>query len=668
MHHRQPFALTVALAITCFVAVAFCQTALAATSAATSAPASSVTREPNGDYRVILRSPRSTGLATEAAPTVSENEVLTECTLWSNEPSTNECLNPSSPELVGYGKAPKSAVGRGKEKTPVGTFRFLKYYELSEEELPVGSQVLEATQTEYLNSATKKKAPIPVGLYAVTSPWTMKASWEKASGTTAWTTSGGDYTGTSAVIDPSLGEKSGTVSWNVKQLVQEWANRSTIAPGRLDYGFMLADSEYPTTVENVLSFDNKPGKEGYLEYYAEPDTTPPTVPQRFDAMLEPTSGQTTVSWEGSTDPPFPDGYPGSGVASYNYRYETSGGTWSSWASTSSPSFVLSNTTSGEQISVEVDAVDNAKNVSRIAAGTLTSTGPTLTPEHPGSSLPGEAGEVYMVPEPEEYESFDARLLSSNSAAPAAEPAASGTYTEKPCATSEACGTFNGPAAAVYGERWSFAGVTEGGKTPDEIGQAEYERHDRSFGFFGGHEGGDCTNFASAALHAGGMQYMRSHGDDNPNGDNTTKADSEEYLKGEGAWWSYYIEYPFEGTNILVRSYEVTRTFVRAGELYEHLVQFGLGRVVHNTEYVKPGDLVFYDLDGTSMEPEQIDHTQVVIHASHSYIYVAQHSSGYIHSLNYVIEKVTKEKGALHQHWNFTIVEPDHTEADIPLSN
>jgi hypothetical protein len=277
-YHRRRVKIGIAcLAMTCATALCLCQLTYAASAATT--PDSTVSPQANGTYRVIVRAPRSSGATDALTPAISEDELLTECTLWSNEPNTNECLNPTSPELVGYGKVPTSAVGRGKEQTPVGTYRFLKYYELDQEDLPLGSQVLEATQTEYLNSATKKKAPIPVGLYGITAPWTMKTSWDDASGTTPWRTPGGEFDDAGAVVDPSVGAAKGTLSWNVKQLVQEWANRESIAPGRTDDGFIMADAESPTTVEDVLSFDNKPGKEGYLEYLAEPDVTPPTKPE-----------------------------------------------------------------------------------------------------------------------------------------------------------------------------------------------------------------------------------------------------------------------------------------------------------------------------------------------------------------------------------------------------
>jgi hypothetical protein len=74
--------------------------------------------------------------------------------------------------------------------------------------------------------------------------------------------------------------------------------------------------------------------------------------------------------------------------------------------------------------------------------------------------------------------------------------------------------------------------------------------------------------------------------------------------------------------------------------------------------------VFYDLEGPSLEASRIDHTQIVTRVSHTTVIVAQHCLGYEHSLGYIIQKVDDEKGAEHTNWNFTIVEPGHTAANI----
>lgn len=637
-----------------------------------STPRTKVYRESNGDYRIYAyqksQAKMESGVSPESQKS-NEEEPDSGCTLWSNEPTTNECLNINSPELIGFGKPPANAVGRGKEETPTGTFHYLQWYEFSEEELPVGSHVVEATDSEYINSSTNAKHPIPVGLYGVVNEWNMGTTWDNASGSKAWWSPGSDYNLSSAVVVNEVGAKKGWVSWNIDSLVQEWANRGVIAPGRSDDGFVMADAESQTTVENVLSIDNKPEQEGYIEMLAEPDKTPPTKPQNFDAMFNAETGQSTITWEASSDPPFPDGYRGSGVASYSYRYKLGSGAWSSWTSTPSPAFVIGSTTNGEQISIEVDAIDNAKNVGPIATTTLTTTGPTLTPENPGGTLAEESGEVYMVPEPLEYENFAMNAMMGRGPTEKS-PTDSGVkpdtaYSEKLCPTNEPCGKYDAPAAAAYAERWSLQGpgkITNGELRVEE----ENAQHDYNFGFFGGGEGGDCTNFASAALHAGGMQYMRSHGDSNPDGnaEYTKKAADEEFLKGEGSWWSYFTDYPYGGTNIRQRSYEVTESFVRAYKLYPHLLEYGLARTVKNGEYVRPGDIVFYDLEGPSLEAKYLDHAQTVIKTSHKTVIVAQHSAGYEHSLGYIFAKLDKEKGAEHQKWDFTIIEPIHTAANI----
>jgi hypothetical protein len=352
------------------------------------------------------------------------------------------------------------------------------------------------------------------------------------------------------------------------------------------------------TGEDVLSFENKPEKEGYMEYRVEPDVTPPTKPEGFYGSFEEASGQTFITWNPSSDPPFPDGYHGSGVASYTYRYQLNGGVWTSWQSTTTPGFTIASTTVGEKIGLEIKSVDLAKNESPTVGVTLIAEVSKLTAENIGETAPGEKGEAPLYPEPEEEGSAavraDAEPVGPTKLAvkPDSEP-----YKEYLCGSGASpCGKYNGVNASAYAQRWLNA---------NQNVEESYEHRNRAYGYYGGN-GGDCTNFVSQALKAGGMEYMRAHGDNNPNGFETpTLYPEETFLKGEGSWWSYYEPLP------IAYDYTPTESFVRAHVLYEHMLDTGLGRDLKGHEQVKPGDIVFFDLEHYSLAPSEIDHSELI---------------------------------------------------------
>jgi hypothetical protein len=119
-------------------------------------------------------------------------------------------------------------------------------------------------------------------------------------------------------------------------------------------------------------------------------------------LLEGPGGRTVVTWEGPIYPPVPNYYPGpngSGVRGYAYRYRLNGGPFSAWRRAAKPEFALRGTRKGEQIAVEVRAYDEAGRASALVHASLRSEGPTLTPEHPGTTEPGETGEAPLYPEP-----------------------------------------------------------------------------------------------------------------------------------------------------------------------------------------------------------------------------------------------------------------------------
>ena len=127
-----------------------------------------------------------------------------------------------------------------------------------------------------------------------------------------------------------------------------------------------------------------------------------TKPLWLDAMFEGEGGRSTVSWIGPIYPPAPREYPGtdgSGVAGYRYRYRIGDGSWTGWQKTKKPGFLLLHTHKGEKIDLYVQPIDDAGVPREPASAILTVAGPTLTPDNPGGSEPGEYGRAELEPEP-----------------------------------------------------------------------------------------------------------------------------------------------------------------------------------------------------------------------------------------------------------------------------
>jgi hypothetical protein len=127
-----------------------------------------------------------------------------------------------------------------------------------------------------------------------------------------------------------------------------------------------------------------------------------TKPLQLDAMFEGEGGRTTVSWIGPIYPPAPREYPGtdgSGVVGYRYRYRIGDGRWTAIHMTKKPGFVLTHMHEGQRIDLYVEPIDDAGRPRKSASAILTVAGPTLTPDNPGGSEPGEYGKAELEPEP-----------------------------------------------------------------------------------------------------------------------------------------------------------------------------------------------------------------------------------------------------------------------------
>ncbi len=373
-----------------------------------------------------------------------------------------------------------------------------------------------------------------------------------------------------------------------------------------------------------------------------PDLTPPSAPNHFSAIYDAEEAEAEVSWEPSSDPPFSDGHPGSGIAGYAYRYRLEAGEWSQWQPSLGPAFGVSGASENEVIAVQGIAKDRAGNTSPLRFAKVIAQPGVLTPEEVGEEDANETGQAPLDPEPAEN-AFD--LASS----PIVQKDA---YEEFLCDPNPSpCGKYNGRDAAAYAVRWNLLNTTN-----DEARQL----HNQQYGYFGGN-GGDCTNFASQALKAGGMKYMRAHGRNSP--DATEPSASGEFEKGQGSWWSYFQETPLMGgSGYLQRTFEGTESFTHADVLYEHLLDYGLGRVLGPEEVVRPGDLVFYNLVGLDLSA--MDHSQIVVGVTPNKIWVSQHSPGYRHTLRYVLRKNNTPDHKLFTDWTYRILRPIHTAANI----
>ncbi len=274
----------------------------------------------------------------------------------------------------------------------------------------------------------------------------------------------------------------------------------------------------------------------------------------------------------------------------------------------SPSLEVNWEDVGGTIRVEATVSTKSRSLSALSASTAVVTEDGEACGGPGElvcpgeeeSVPGEEGEATMYPEPEGPEEGESNALIQRFNL----PFDSTTYSETLCTKGGPCGKYKGTVAAQYAERWALAGLSE--EEIDEDANREYD-------YFGGN-GGDCTNFVSQALHAGGLRFMRAHGRNGPNGGGLgqEEMDEETFLQGRGAWWSYYEIVPLEASESLGPSYEFTPAWVRAHDLYKHVLEYGLARIVGSHEVARPGDIVFYDLYNPSLAAENFDHVQMVV--------------------------------------------------------
>jgi hypothetical protein len=384
------------------------------------------------------------------------------------------------------------------------------------------------------------------------------------------------------------------------------------------------------------------------EQEVRPDVTPPTSPKGFSAILEDEeSGDATLSWNTSSDPAFPDGYPGTGVAEYVYRYHSEGKTWTEWLSTGGPIAEVPEVSEGQKITVEATAFDGAGNQSPVVISTVEATPTMVTAETIGEDEEEapreEAGEITIVHDPE-------RIEPSN---PEKGPHPLFLNEEKLCEGrgGNPCGIYNHVMAAEYALKWAF---------PESNSAEVDKKHNHEFQYFGS-RGGDCTNFASQALWWGGMEFMRTYGHNSPDMNAHGEENFESYEYGQGSWWSAYYYF---GHHPPKHFAPPTRSWAEAHALFEHLTEYHLAKVISHSERPKVGDLVFYN-QGEGSGTQNIDHVQIISRVKKHYVQVVQHTESYKKAIGKVFNKLEHEfKSKAGVNWNYFVVEPIHTAANI----
>jgi hypothetical protein len=177
----------------------------------------------------------------------------------------------------------------------------------------------------------------------------------------------------------------------------------------------------------------------------------------------------------------------------------------------------------------------------------------------------------------------------------------------------ACGTYNGAAAAAYALKW-------------------YDGFNPAYDNFTGGGGGDCTNFASQALVAGGVQFSYDFEDGN---------------ESDYAWYSLHSKrFARIAKPGPVPAYEFSSAFVRSQDLWNHLlVDTGLASQIPQkgfpdamTHVLRPGDLLFEKIGASKV----FDHTQVVVKVNKNEVLVAQHGNGKTETVAHEIARYRKE--------------------------
>jgi YD repeat-containing protein len=100
------------------------------------------------------------------------------------------------------------------------------------------------------------------------------------------------------------------------------------------------------------------------------DRTAPGPVTGVDGDFNPDANVVDVSWDVGADPALAGGSPGSGTATFAYRYHVGTQPWTAWTTTTYPGFSAAGVTTGAQLSVEVTEADAVGNTSTVATATI----------------------------------------------------------------------------------------------------------------------------------------------------------------------------------------------------------------------------------------------------------------------------------------------------------
>jgi hypothetical protein len=147
----------------------------------------------------------------------------------------------------------------------IQTSRTLLVWDLSSI-VPASATVQSAALGLYLQDESTT-SPLSVAVHHVTTPWTVSATWNESDTSSAWGTPGGDFDAAPDATTTVGGATGMTATWDLKTLVQGWADGSIANDGMILQG---------SGGTNVLHFATTSAPTSQMPYL---DVTYDTTPQ-----------------------------------------------------------------------------------------------------------------------------------------------------------------------------------------------------------------------------------------------------------------------------------------------------------------------------------------------------------------------------------------------------
>lgn len=156
-----------------------------------------------------------------------------------------------------------------------------------------------------------------------------------------------------------------------------------ICPAQFSYTESVSTTGLPEGLDffNTSASDVAGNAADSLSWGIFVDRTAPPAPDGIVVDSYDAAGSTaTIAWPPVDDPYLADGFPGSGLDHYDYRYAVGGGAWTDWSAADDAQFDVAGVQPSDTIAVEVRAVDAVGNASDVATATLqASTTGSVTP-------------------------------------------------------------------------------------------------------------------------------------------------------------------------------------------------------------------------------------------------------------------------------------------------